>query len=192
MSDSDIKKDPIPDKPSATFFDRVVSPTGIAVTVFVIILLSLGAYLYARKSLPLPSLSLRSNKQVNVTLTQTPTPTPTPRPISHGKGSFSVSTDKEGPRMTTVDLDPYDPASGSSMLISVTATNTEVVTSVTAMMETDHKTSQTIPFTLSGGTDKKGTWQGTWMVDDSYLYTYNLKITATSTNGEHYNVLTLR
>ena len=42
------------------------------------------------------------------------------------------------------------------------------------------------------GSAADGTWQGSWTVDDSYLYNYNLILTAVSSRGQTSVEITLR
>lgn len=155
-------------------------PLGIGMIIISIVLV--GGFLFV-------SSQRKGAKQISMAI---PTPTPTPRPIPHGKGAFAVSTEKTGPRMTLVTLNPYDPSKGETMEILINAYNTEAITSVTAQMQTDHKSSSIIPCSLIEGDAIKGTWKCMWNTDDTYLYTYNLTVIVTAPNGTHNNTITLR
>ncbi len=167
---------------NSSFINAALSPQGIVVLFLILVVLSAGSYFYARRN------TYRNNLSQKPTIT----PTPTPRPVQHGNGSFSVSSNKTGPKMTLLELKPYDPANGATMTLRITATNTVPITSIIATMKTDHKTSTPIIFSVVEGTSTQGIWEGTWAVDDTYLYEYTLVITETSSNGEFTNTLGLR
>lgn len=174
----------LPETPSPSFVDRVVSPIGIAVIVFIIILLSLGAYLYARKS---------SLSQQQLVPTATPAPTPTPRAIPHGKKGFTVSqSDKTVPQFSRGHIDPYDPDKGATQSVTIAVKHSQPVTKVTAILKTDNNISNPVPFTLASGTNTNGEWSASWQVTDTYLYTYALVLEASSASGSGSVVVTLR
>lgn len=178
----DIPNTPTP--PSHSFFDRATSPVGIAVMVFVVIILSLGAYVLARRSTLL--------KQQRVP-TVTPTPTPTPRPIPHGKIGFTVGqSDHTVPQFSQGFIDPYDPEKEASQTVTIAVKYTKPVTNVSAVLKTDHAISNAVLFTLISGTNTNGTWQGSWLMTDTYLYTYNLVLQAESASGSASVEITLR
>lgn len=123
---------------------------------------------------------------------QQATPTPTPKSIPTGKQTFSVSSGKQtGPQFTTGEIDPYDPAPGTKQTISVSAASTSPITTMNLTMQTDTK-SKEIPMQLTGGTTTKGTWEGVWSVDDTYLYKYDATITATDGQETNSFTITLR
>lgn len=167
---------------NSSVVDSIVSPKGLVVFAVVLLVLAGGAYFYSR-----PTFMKRLSQII------APSPTPTPRPVQHGKGSFSVSSNKKtGPTMSEIVLNPYDPANGAAMILRVAASNTEPIASVTAIMKTDHKSSAPINFSVVEGTATKGVWEGRWIADDTYLYEYTLIITEESTNGSFTNTLGLR
>lgn len=180
MSDTKIE-DVSNTPPAPSFVDRATSPVGIAVIIFLIVLLSVGAYLYATKSSLLSFLPAGSKQQQKRVPTATPTPTPLPRAIPHGKKGFSVGqSDKTVPQMSRGYIDPYDPAKGATQTVTIAVAFTQPVTSVTAILKTDTTVSSPVPLTLATGTNTKGEWQGSWPVNDTYLYTYKLVLQATS------------
>jgi hypothetical protein len=115
-----------------------------------------------------------------------------PKAIPHGKIPFSATTTWPGPKFTGGSFDPYDPAKGSTMVITISVNDTQPVQKVWANVTSDHKTSATIPFHRVTGTDLSGDWQGTWTVDDTYLYTYMVTIQAQSANGPTKDEIALR
>jgi len=125
--------------------------------------------------------------------TSTPTPTPTPRAIPHGKWGFGVGQgDKTVPQFRRGFLDPYDPLKGGTQTVTVNVKHGLPVTKVIGILKTDHKTSQPYEFKLVSGTNTDGQWEGTWTVDDSYLYTYLLTLKAESSDKSSSVDITLR
>ncbi len=127
------------------------------------------------------------------TQTPSPFPTPTPRPIPHGKTGFSVSqADKTKPQFGRGNIDPYDPSQGSKQTVTISVKDEQPITQVTAILKTDNVVSQPYPFQLISGSTTDGQWQGSWTVDDTYLYIYNLVLEATSSRGQSTVEITLR
>ena len=113
-----------------------------------------------------------------------PTATPTPRPIPHGKKGFSVSSGKKtGPQFDRGFVDPYDPASGGTQIVSITLVSASPVTKATATLKSDH-TETSAPFTLTDGLNTNGRWEAQIEYSDSYFYTYLIKIVAEDETGE--------
>jgi hypothetical protein len=125
--------------------------------------------------------------------TRTPTPTPTPRPIPHGPIDFTVGqTDKTVPQFGKGTINPYDPENGTTQTVTIAIKHTQPITMVTAKLKTDHMVSAPIPFTLMSGTNTNGQWQGSWKMTDTYLYTYQLILEATSETKTGTVEITLR
>lgn len=122
----------------------------------------------------------------------TPTPLPTPNPIPHGTKGFSVSGGPPvGPKMSHGSLIPYDPATGETQKIQIYVSDTQPIQSATVTIMTDN--GQTIvPMSLISGTDISGMWEGAWIMQDSYFYSYRAIIDATSSNGTRSVNITLR
>lgn len=112
---------------------------------------------------------------------QAPTPTPTPTALMQGKETYSISqaSDNAGPKITKAEIDPLDPKVGGKQTITIHSNFTKPVTAVTVSIKTDNKT---FPLTLTrvSGTDTNGQWQTSWTVEDTFLYTYIMTITAQS------------
>ncbi len=112
-----------------------------------------------------------------------PTPTRAPRPIPHGKWGFGISNSGAGPKFGRGYLDPYDPAIRTAQTITLYVADDKPVISVTATVKTDNKVHSPISLSRINGSDLGGEWQGTWTVDDTYLYTYMILFEAVSANG---------
>lgn len=124
--------------------------------------------------------------------TPTLTPTPSPNPIPHGLKGFSVNTsNKNGPQMSRGFLDPYDPDLAATQTFSIKLKDTQPIQSASVIFKTDNKT-RIIPLDLVEGTYLDGRWQGVWVIDDSYLFTYHAIIEANSSNGTSSVDITLR
>ena len=124
-----------------------------------------------------------------------PTNTPTPKPIPHGKTTFSVSLSQKvpGPRIGQGFIDPYDPALGGKQTLTIEINNFDKsVEKVVAVLTTDNKVSPEYQLKQIDGAENKGHWQGSWTVNDSYLYNYLLTVKATGPNGTSKIDITLR
>jgi hypothetical protein len=120
-------------------------------------------------------------------------PAPSPRPIPHGKIGFSVGqADKTGPQFGRGDIDPYDPPQGSKQTVTISVKDEQPIIQVTAILKTDNTISQPYSFQLISGSVTDGQWQGSWTIDDTYLYTYNLVLEATSSRGQSTVEITFR
>lgn len=154
---------------------------------FVVLILLLVFYFSSKQK---PNLtksgptSIESDKREKIP----PTNTPTPKPIPHGKVEFTVSTGKNstGPRMRKGSIDPYDPDLGATQTFTIDVD--EPVNKVIAILTTDNKVSSEYQLKKTTGT----TWQGSWKVNDSYLYKYKLTIKAVGPNGTSKVGITLR
>jgi hypothetical protein len=154
---------------------------------------NIGVYMFSIKTSELGSKLTNLVHPPTPTPTRIPIPTPTPRPIPHGPADFTISqSDATVPQMRSGHIDPYDPARGTTQKVTITVKHPEPVTSVTAVLKTDHKVSAPIPFTLISGTATDGTWVGSWTVTDSYLFIYKLELRATSGTKIGTVIITLR
>lgn len=121
-----------------------------------------------------------------------PTPTPTPTKLVHGKDTYSVSGGGgSGPSISEVTFDPLDPAVGSTQIISVKVSDPTAVLSVIVNVRTDTKTT-TVELQRVNGTEIGGTWEGRWIVPETYLYNYIPTVIAKSNSGETKIPITIR
>lgn len=121
-----------------------------------------------------PSVINIKNRQSNSL--SAPTPTPTSTYLKPGKESYIYSWG-EGttiPKMNYVDVDPHDPKKGQTQKINVKFTHTAPILQISLQLFSDNK-SETHPMTMSEGTDTNGTWTGSWSIDDTVLYRYDLR-----------------
>lgn len=118
----------------------------------------------------------------------------TPRPLAHGKQTYAISGSKKGaPKATEVAIDPLDPAQGASQsaTVKVLAMEAGPVTKVSVDLITDNKT-KTYPLQLISGTNLDGVWNGTWVMEDSYDYKYQMAIKAENSRDSWTVTLTFR
>ncbi len=162
-----------------------------ALTVLLLLLVVQTAILWRNGTLPnllstiAPSLSVPGTSRSGGSLKLgAPTPSPTPTRLKQGKETYFISKGGSAnePTFSALTLDPHEPGRGQQQSIIVPLTSLSSIRSVNAIFVTDTKT-RTIPLRLTDGTNLNGTWQMTWTVDDTLLYTYIIKIVAESENG---------
>lgn len=104
--------------------------------------------------------------------------------IASGAQTYTVTT-KDNPRTTQVVIDPLDVQKNATQTASVKIqeTNGKPIAQVTGEAITDSK-SFDFSLSLIDGTDTNGTWQGSWLNQDTYCQNYMLIITATSESGQ--------
>mgnify|MGYP001558152017 CR=1 FL=1 len=118
----------------------------------------------------------------------------TPKPLATGRQTYLISGSKKGaPKISEATIDPIDPKEGASQTFSVKALALEAgpIADVSVTMITDNE-KKTYPLKSISGTNLDGTWQGTWSLKDSYLYTYQAAIKAKSATSEWEVTLTFR
>lgn len=169
-------------------FSRIRGWIGLGVVaVLVSVLCALGIYYYFLSSSP-------QSKLISTRVYEKLGPTSTPKPIPHGKIDFNVSGGNDaGPTIGKGFIDPYDPPLHGEQSVSVDVMSKKSpVLSVVAILSTDLAVSSPYQFQRIAGTEIKGTWKGSWKVDDTYLHTYRLAIIAKSADGESRIDITLR
>lgn len=175
----DIVEAPITPPPSSTPVQKPRVHPAYYVALILVVGLLAGVY-FLPESFFFPKSKLAS-RQEETTIKPTPTHIPTPRPIPHGPLGFTVGqSDRTVPQISRGTVDPYYPEKGSTQSMTIQVNHTQPVTAVVATVKTDNGVSQPYPFTLVDGTSIKGTWKGSWTINDSYLYTYAVIFTATS------------
>lgn len=130
-----------------------------------------------------PSIPLQQKSQTQTA--SVPTPTPTATYLKPGKESYIYSWG-EGttvPKMNYVDVDPHDPKKGQTQKVNVKFTHTSAISKVSLQLYSDNK-SETYPMTMSEGTNVNGTWSGSWNIDDTVLYRYDLRFLVTADGKE--------
>lgn len=150
----------------------------ITSVVLIVVSFSLGYYLFKSGLIAKWFNSFKTDSNFS---TFSPIPTPTPRRIPHGKIGFTIGqADKTVPQFGKGSIDPYDPSKGGKQTISVEIKHSSPIKKVTAQIKTDSSVSEAYEFELISGTKMDGVWQGTWTVEDTYLYSYGLVLKAES------------
>lgn len=123
----------------------------------------------------------------------TPTPTPTPIPFKvKGSMKFTIQTgNTDGPKMTKCTIDPLDFSSSPKQTFSVEVNHSKPVTSVTAVLLSD-TTQKNIPLKIATGSATSGTWSGSWNVEDTAWYRYQIAVYATEGKNTSTVMVTLR
>lgn len=130
-------------------------------------------------------------------LNETPEPTHTPKPtiIPLPEGSqtynFSVGKDVVGPKISKLTIDPLTPQVANNQVVTLSASHTSRISSVTIEVITDNKSSRHT-LTQKSGTDLEGTWEGSWTIDDAYDYNYGLRLILSSNQGTYDNTMWFR
>jgi len=124
-----------------------------------------------------------NNNILKITPTPSPTLTPTPRPIAKGPQQYSIGT-RQTPQLRTLDINEFDPKKGETqkMTVKAVSTNNTNISSVLLKLITDHKTTD-ISFKLILGTELDGTWEASWITDDSHDYIYTAAFIAKDIKG---------
>jgi len=103
--------------------------------------------------------------------------------VPSGKQVYFVRTQNQ-PQIMQIDINPLDVEFGKTQTVTVKIrdTNNNPITQVTGKALLDNGT-QSFSLILIDGTDLNGTWEGSWVLQDTYCTTYMLIITATSATG---------
>jgi len=122
-----------------------------------------------------------------------PSPTPIPYKIPGGLQTyrFSNGSEMKGPKIQSATIDPLDPANGAKQTITLEIESDSPVTSTEIIVTTDKK-KKNIDLKLTDGDPQKGTYQGSWQINDSYLTMYAFRFIIKSANGTYDNVMRIR
>jgi hypothetical protein len=113
-------------------------------------------------------------------------------PVPSGAQTYNVST-KDNPKITQVIINPLDvkKLARQTVNVNIQELNNKQITVVSGVAVTDNK-SVTFSLSLISGTNTNGTWQGSWLNQDSYCHNYKLSITAKSESDQSSVVLTFK
>lgn len=115
-----------------------------------------------------------------------------PNPIPSGYKTFSVSGGNgKGPSLRHGFINPYDPDLHQQQTIGIFVAGDLPVESVDIVLITDNERIK-YPANLVDGTVYAGTWQATWIMNDSYLFNYHSIIEASDALGTRSVNITLR
>lgn len=147
-------------------------------------LFSLGVLLFFYLS---PTLFQNLINKFGIKTTQTQknvgeTARPSPIPLASGKQVYNISGGKKGaPQIIQAVIAPIDPSPETTQSFEVKVNSDKPTSEVTVVILTDNKTTRH-SLILTGGTELDGTWSGQWLIDDSYLYVYQIGIAAQDVN----------
>ncbi len=160
-----------------------ISNTPLFIGIGAIVLL-LAFYIFTQKGEMVSWLSgVPAEESGGATPTASMRPKPSPRLLNPGKETFQYAPGPKakGPKIYEFSLDPLGVKPGVTQTITVKATHTSPITSVTARLDTDTKKTP-LTFTRIAGTDTNGTWQATRISDDTYNEIYYLDFTLVGTD----------
>jgi hypothetical protein len=105
-------------------------------------------------------------------------------PIAAGRQVYNISGGKTGaPRMIQAIVDPLDIEGNELQSFMVNAFDEESeIVGITAAVITDNGQNE-YPLSLTDGTRSQGTWSGSWRITDTFLYNYQIMLTAVNQNG---------
>ncbi len=104
---------------------------------------------------------------------------------------FSHGEDVVGPKIQTVTIDPLDPQNNATQTISLEIESESSVQSAVIIVSTDNR-EKTLNLKLISGDSQKGTYQGSWQVDDTYENKYSFRYILTSETDTFDNTMYLR
>jgi hypothetical protein len=157
--------------------------------ILVIILIAVaGKVYYVYKSMQPQGITESHQSRPELTAknpTATPQPIRTPIPLypdNGTKGTYNISQGTHnGPTFSQVIFDPLNAQKGQTFTITVTFKEKGAVTGLTGVLKTDNS-STNMTFQKVENTQIE-TWQTSFTLNDSVLYSYILNLTATSTGG---------
>jgi hypothetical protein len=122
-----------------------------------------------------------------------PTPTIAPLPLPQGPRIFKYShgDDVVGPKPQEVRISTIDPGMNGKQKVSVDLTHNSPITDVAVNLTTDNKVARH-QLTKITGDEFGGTWEGEWVVDDTYQTKYFLEFDLKSTTTSYKDGLTFR
>lgn len=127
-----------------------------------------------------------------------PKPTRSPYPIYPDKGktstSFQVSQGQhDGPTFRSGILNPLIVTKGNTLTLSVVveSTNSGSISQVNGVFTLDHST-QDLTFTRKAQNGLQETWEAKIKLEDTVLYDYAFKLSATDPSGTSYMAFAMR
>jgi hypothetical protein len=110
--------------------------------------------------------------------------TPTPVPILAGTQKYTISGGDQGlPQITSLVLDPQNPAVGKKQIISVSANNATPIKEVIVVLHLDNNKDFEYPLDLKDGTNTNGTWFKVISFPSAYNINYRVTVKARNENG---------
>jgi len=115
-----------------------------------------------------------------------------------GQRTFYTSSSGEDnwPMISKGVIGEYDPLIGETQTVTVTVgvrpPATYPIQTVTIALIQDGGRTPAYPLTLISGTNLNGEWRGSWVINDTHCYTYQMEITATNEIHSTVLIVTLR
>lgn len=163
--------------------------TKILLTILLITLVAL-VVVYLKSGYKFQDFELLSQKSQPEIAT---TPSPSPKAILQGTETYSVSQPANhlGPNITKVVVDPHDPKLNQEQTLTVFASDPNQVLGVNIEVIADN-TSYNLPLKLISGSPQEGIWSAKYIVKDTVLYRYLLKLSSHSASGNNQFTITIR
>lgn len=121
-----------------------------------------------------------------------PSPSPSPKPTrspyplipdNGRKGTYNISqASQAGPTFKQVIFDPLNASKAAPLHITVTVDSTNPLNSLSGTLQMDHQTAN-LTFSQKSRINLTETWETTLTLDDTVLYNYILRLTATNELG---------
>lgn len=155
----------------------------VVLVILLIVVVGLAYYLYTVTQSGTKTTSIG----VNVPQTEFPAgivKAPTPYLLlPQGKQSYSINSGSGNePRGTRIIVDPLDARKGEKQTVYLDAGYTKPIESVGVTLIMDNF-SKTYPLSVTGGDATKGTWSGTYTIEDDHEKIYAMKF-ALKYNGK--------
>lgn len=145
--------------------------------ILLVVVVGLAYYLYTVTQ------SDTATTSIGVTVPKTEIPAgivkaPTPYLLlPQGKQIYSINSGAGNePRGTRIIVDPLDARKGQQQTLFLDAEYVKPIEAVSVTLTMDNL-SKTYPLKLTSGTGEKGTWSGTWTIEDDHEKIYDMKFT---------------
>jgi hypothetical protein len=110
--------------------------------------------------------------------------TPTPVPILAGTQKYTINGGDQGlPTITSLTLDPQNPAVGKKQIISVSASNATPIKEVIVVLHLDNNKDFEYTLDLKDGTNTNGTWFKVISFPSAYNINYRATVKARNEQG---------
>lgn len=162
----------------------------VALTFLTLISFLSWPYLSGSKNQTPATLTLSSN---NISKPTPPPETPIPYTLPSGSQTyrFSHGSEVKGPKMSSVTIDPLDPQNGAAQTFTIDLESESPVTNADIIIITDNK-ENSISLKLIEGDPLKGTYQGSWQVNDSFDTKYAARYILKSEKDTYDQVMYMR
>lgn len=121
------------------------------------------------------------------------TPSKPPYTLPQGPQTYRFSHGKDvtGPKIQVVTIDPLDPKIGSTQTITLEIESPTPLKSAEITLTSDNQ-EKTLDLKLKSGDSLKGTYTGSWQVDDTFDIKYSVRYLLLSANDKFDNTMYIR